>query len=139
MFPGAVPRTFVGSVLLGTLARPAAYLANYLGAISSKADLQVVSEPLTFATHLSAVDLIGPIVRLVLATYNVLGFSLLRRAVSRRYGGATGVLFVLLTCTQFHLPFWMGRTLPNMFALLPGEFAFVHIVLTKAKLQRLND
>ena len=46
VFPGAVPRTFVGSVLLGTLARPAAYLANYLGAISSKADLQVVSEPL---------------------------------------------------------------------------------------------
>lgn len=54
-----------------------------------------------------------------------MGFSLLRRSVSRRYGGAAGVLFVLITCTQFHVPFWMGRTLPNMFALLPGMYCIV--------------
>ncbi|KAI0094379.1 Alg9-like mannosyltransferase family-domain-containing protein [Irpex rosettiformis] len=104
VFPGAVPRTFVGSVVLGFLSRPAAFFASHLGAISTKADLQVV-------------------IRLVLAVYNVIGFSLLRRAVSRRYGGAAGVLFVLITCTQFHLPFWMSRTLPNMFALLPVNVA----------------
>ncbi|KAI0347804.1 hypothetical protein BDW22DRAFT_1365043 [Trametopsis cervina] len=104
VFPGAVPRTFIGSVLLGFLSSPAAYVAHQLGIVSSKADLQVV-------------------IRLVLAACNVLGFSLLRRAVSRRYGGPTGVLFVLFTCTQFHIPFWMGRTLPNMFALLPVNVA----------------
>ena len=59
---------------------------------------------------------------MVLASANAVGLIALRRAVSRRFGRPTGFMFVLLTITQFHLPFWMGRTLPNMFALLPGVF-----------------
>ncbi|KAG2018344.1 alpha-1,6-mannosyltransferase subunit [Coprinopsis cinerea AmutBmut pab1-1] len=55
--------------------------------------------------------------RLVLATTNALGLCLIRRAVSQRFGRLTGLFFAVLTCTQFHLPFWMGRTVPNMFAL----------------------
>lgn len=51
---------------------------------------------------------------------NAAGLCLLRRAVSRRFGRPTGFLYTLLTISQFHVPFWMGRTLPNMFALLPG-------------------
>ena len=58
--------------------------------------------------------------RLVLAALNVFGLCVLRRAVSRRFGFRTGVFFALLSTSQFHLPFWIGRTLPNMFALLPG-------------------
>ena len=61
-------------------------------------------------------------VRMVLASANAVGLIALRRGVSRRFGRPTGFMFVLLTITQFHLPFWMGRTLPNMFALLPGVF-----------------
>src|ERR1700722_6278458 len=61
-------------------------------------------------------------VRLVLATANTLGLCLLRRSVSRRFGHLADVLFFLLTCSQFHVPFWMGRTLPNMFAFLPGTY-----------------
>ncbi|KAI0925707.1 hypothetical protein AcV5_008372 [Taiwanofungus camphoratus] len=52
----------------------------------------------------------------------------MRRAISRRFGGPTSVLFVLLTCTQFHLPFWMGRTLPNMFALFPVNLGLYMLV-----------
>ncbi|OJA08470.1 hypothetical protein AZE42_02833 [Rhizopogon vesiculosus] len=63
-------------------------------------------------------------VRLVLATLNAIGFMLVRRAVSRRFGRPTGLMYVLLTCSQFHLPFWMGRTLPNMFALFPVNLSF---------------
>ena len=60
---------------------------------------------------------------MVLASANAMGLVLLRRAVTRRFGQLAGFMFVLLSITQFHLPFWMGRTLPNMFALLPGKSA----------------
>ncbi|KAG0708123.1 glycosyltransferase family 22 protein [Suillus ampliporus] len=105
IFPGVVPRTFIGSILLAWLTSPVAYVAGHWGLLSTKLDLQIT-------------------VRLVLATLNALGFMLIRRAVSRRFGRPTGLMYVLLTCSQFHLPFWMGRTLPNMFALFPVNLAF---------------
>lgn len=105
VFPGAVPRTFIGSILLAWLASPIAYIASQWGLLSTKLDLQTA-------------------VRLVLATLNAGGFMLIRRAVCRRFGRPTGLMYVLLTCSQFHLPFWMGRTLPNMFALFPVNIAF---------------
>lgn len=63
-------------------------------------------------------------VRLVLATCNVIGFAYWRRSLADRYGRRASFLFVLLTISQFHVPFWIGRTLPNMFALLPGMLAW---------------
>jgi hypothetical protein len=59
-------------------------------------------------------------VRLILATCNAVALVVFRRAVSTRFGCRTASIFTLLTCTQFHLLFWMGRTLPNMFALPLG-------------------
>ena len=59
---------------------------------------------------------------MVLASANAIGLCMIRRAVSKRFGRVMGMMFALLSCTQFHLPFWMGRTLPNMFALFPGTF-----------------
>ena len=95
VFPGAVPRTFIGSVLLAWLSTPAIRVADALGLLSSKADLQVVGTRPSSQFDVSYSET----VRLVLATCNVLGFSYIRRSVSRRYGGIAGVLFVLLTVT----------------------------------------
>ncbi|KAF8343590.1 glycosyltransferase family 22 protein [Amanita rubescens] len=109
IFPGAVPRTFVGSVLLAWISTPVIMWWNKMGLVSTKFDLQIA-------------------IRLTLATLNASGLCYLRRAVSRRFSHRAGVLFVLLTCSQFHLPFWMGRTLPNMFALLPVNIAISHVI-----------
>ncbi|KAI0309435.1 GPI mannosyltransferase, partial [Amylostereum chailletii] len=112
-FSGAVPRSFVGSLALAALSTPVLHLATTFAYISSKLDVQII-------------------LRLVLATINALALCLIRRAVSRRYGRPTGLLFTLLTCTQFHLPFWMGRTLPNMFALFPVNIA-TYLLLDREK------
>ncbi|OSC97695.1 glycosyltransferase family 22 protein [Trametes coccinea BRFM310] len=109
VFPGAVPRTFIGSVLLAWISRIALAIASKLTPFHDKVDIQVM-------------------VRLMLAGFNASGLCLLRRAISRRFGGPTSVLFVILTLTQFHLLFWMGRTLPNMFALIPANLALYMLV-----------
>ncbi|KAF9463957.1 Alg9-like mannosyltransferase family-domain-containing protein [Collybia nuda] len=103
-FPGAVPRTFIGSVLLAWLSTSIIQLANWRRVLTGKANMQII-------------------IRLVLAGANATALCFLRRAVSRRFGRLTGLFFTLFTCSQFHVPFWMGRTLPNMFALIPVNFA----------------
>ncbi|KAH0832984.1 glycosyltransferase family 22 protein [Lanmaoa asiatica] len=108
VFPGAIPRTFAGSILLSWLTAPLIHAAIALSVIPSKVDLQLAS------------------VRLMLASLNAFALSLVRRAVSTRFGRQTSWWYALLTCSQFHLPFWMGRTLPNMFALVPGILPLVN-------------
>lgn len=44
--------------------------------------------------------------------------ALLQRAVRRRFGATAAAAFVLLTALQFHLPFYLSRTLPNVLAML---------------------
>ncbi|KAI6129890.1 glycosyltransferase family 22 protein [Pisolithus croceorrhizus] len=105
IFPGAVPRTFVGSILLGWLTKPVASLGISLGLVTSKMDLQIT-------------------LRLVLASLNSFCLILIRHAVSKRFGRLTSWLFSLLTLSQFHFLFWMSRTLPNMFALIPVNLAY---------------
>ncbi|KAG7089167.1 hypothetical protein E1B28_010872 [Marasmius oreades] len=111
-FPGAVPRTFIGSIILAWASSPVIRSAQSLGLLSSKFDMQIIA-------------------RLVLASSNALGLCCIRHAVSRRFGRLTGLLFTLITISQFHIPFWMGRTLPNMFALLPVNLA-TYLLLDRA-------
>ncbi|KAH8112732.1 alpha-1,6-mannosyltransferase subunit [Phellopilus nigrolimitatus] len=71
-FPGAVPRSFLGSVLLAWCTAPDIRLFKYFDAISTKSDLLIC-------------------VRLVLATLNAIGLCILRRAVSKRFGFSTAL------------------------------------------------
>ncbi|KAI0787329.1 hypothetical protein C8Q74DRAFT_1455380 [Fomes fomentarius] len=107
--PGAVTRLFVGSVLLAWRTWASLRIGSWLVIFSDKFDVQVL-------------------LRIALGSWNATGLCMLRRAVSRRFGRPTSILFVLLTITQFHLPFWMSRTLPNMFALLSANIALYHLV-----------
>lgn len=102
-FPGVVPRSFLGALGLASLTSPVAAVAWALGLPKLVAQF---------------------------AMRNVLGgvlwysFRQFRIAVSERFGNDAGQWLVLVTCTQFHLPFYMSRTLPNVFALAVVLWAF---------------
>ena len=106
-FPGVVPRTFVGSLLLSLLSLPLYYVADNTAWLTGQA-----------AAVRGQV-----IVRAVLGFVLFLCHRAFSRAVSRRFGGSAasgvdvGCLVSLLTALQFHLPFYMSRTLPNTFGL----------------------
>ena len=44
----------------------------------------------------------------------------------QRFGANVRIWFLLLSVTQFHVPFYAGRTLPNFMALPFGELTLAH-------------
>ena len=54
IFPGAVPRTFIGSVLLAWASTPIIRIAAGLDLIDSKIDLQVIGEQYTVSRSFSS-------------------------------------------------------------------------------------
>ena len=55
--------------------------------------------------------------RAILGLLGWLAFRRLRRAVGFRLGRDVGACFSLVCASQFHLPFYLSRPLPNTFAL----------------------
>lgn len=96
-FAGAVPRSLIPPTLLAILSTPVLELANRCGAIGDGLDAQTI-------------------IRLVLAFTSALALLFLASRVRSTYGGRTARYLLLLSATQFHVPFWAGRTVPNMLA-----------------------
>ena len=96
-FPGVVPRTFIGPIFLAALSYPC------------KTVLIILLFPKIFAQYL---------IRGVMGVCSWLSFMAFRDSVSHRFGQRAGVLTCLLASFQFHIPFYMSRTLPNTFALI---------------------
>lgn len=95
-FPGAVPRTFLGSVVLAGLSQP--FLALTKGKYGQF------------------------IVRAVLGLFNAYALIRFKGQVERAFGRITSRWFVLLLASQFHVLFYASRTLPNMFAFPFSRF-----------------
>ncbi|KAI2028765.1 alpha-1,6- mannosyltransferase [Ophidiomyces ophidiicola] len=96
-FPGAVPRTFVGAVVLAGVARPFIWL-------NAKLQSQLL-------------------VRGILGALNAVSLIAYARAVKRAFGREAGVWYTLLQASQFHVIYYASRTLPNMFAFGITTFA----------------
>ncbi|PGG95223.1 hypothetical protein AJ79_10181 [Helicocarpus griseus UAMH5409] len=89
-FPGAVPRTFVGALVVAGIARPFIWL-------NSQVDRQLL-------------------VRGVLGCFNALALISYARGVRRAFGRDVAVWYTLFQASQFHVIYYASRTLPNMFA-----------------------
>jgi alpha-1,6-mannosyltransferase len=93
-FPGVVPRTFIGPLVLATLSSPLF---------------------LFWKGHTDKI-LTLYLVRVVLGFLNSFAISKFRKFLSNKFGYDVSIIFIVLTCSQFHLLFYISRTLPNSFA-----------------------
>lgn len=106
-FPGAVPRTFVGPLLLAGGAMPC-------------------------ASFLSSPDQLQLLVRAILGLINAGALWSLKYAVETAYGTAAGRWYILLQASQFHVMFYASRTLPNMLAFPLVMLAQRNLILSKS-------
>jgi len=90
-FPGVVPRSFVGALVLAALSKPASLFLSGLA--------------------------LQRAVRAMLGGLLCLAYFQFECGVKARFGIRVATLTTLLLLVQFHLPFYMSRTLPNTFAL----------------------
>ena len=102
-FPGVVPRTFLGPLIISWLSWPLTSLSALVFP-GSKFLLQVL-------------------VRLVLGSLVVTALIFFKSSVRARFGREVSVWLGLLTASQFHLMFYSSRLLPNTLALVPVLFS----------------
>ncbi|CEP12404.1 hypothetical protein [Parasitella parasitica] len=93
LFPGVVPRTFVGASLLSLFAWPLIQIAQL-----SSIDQQVL-------------------IRVILSAFVVLTLGKFASGVKSLFGPTVANVTIMLVICQFHLVFWSSRTLPNTLAL----------------------
>lgn len=106
-FPGVVPRTFLGPIVLSLFVTP--FRLVYKGI-----------KPLVLFSA----------VRLVLAAMSIASLLSIRSALSYRHGHIVGYFFTLITACQFHIPFYAGRPLANTFALIFTNLSLSHRIRT---------
>ena len=108
-FPGVVPRTFLGSIILALVSWPCHLAIKALHGIQIVPDIKILYLYL---------------VRSALGVCSWLSFTTFSDSVAYRFGIGAGRMTCILTAFQFHLPFYMSRTLPNSFALIGCLLAY---------------
>mmetsp|Transcript_20063 Transcript_20063/g.55229 ORF Transcript_20063/g.55229 Transcript_20063/m.55229 type:complete len:489 (-) Transcript_20063:298-1764(-) len=102
-FAGSVPRTFLGALAAAAVASPAVALG---------------APPLWTLYS----------VRLAVGSASVMAHARFRAAVGTQWGIVEARCLAVITAVQFHLPFYMSRTLPNTFALMLANVAYAEAV-----------
>ncbi|VAH50161.1 unnamed protein product [Triticum turgidum subsp. durum] len=102
-FPGVVPRTFIGALIIAILSSPAVLI------------MRVFHVPKIYSLLA---------VRLVLGYAILTTLRLFRVEVKRKFGRHVEAFFVVLTAIQFHVLFYSTRPLPNILALALVNLAY---------------
>ncbi|XP_047033738.1 dol-P-Man:Man(7)GlcNAc(2)-PP-Dol alpha-1,6-mannosyltransferase [Helicoverpa zea] len=95
-FPGVVPRTFIGPLVISAFSAPVVSFFHLTGI--NKFWMQYV-------------------VRLVLALTVIGAWARLRNALLKQFGSTYAWWYTLITVTQYHFMFYMSRPLPNIMVL----------------------
>ncbi|KAE8221779.1 hypothetical protein CF319_g4910 [Tilletia indica] len=104
IFPGAVPRSFIGPLILAFITYPLAVIGQAVGVVRTSADVQTVMRcALVLLTTKS------------LASFANALFT--PPKLTRREAGIHRACFDVITALQFHFLFWASRTTPNSIAL----------------------
>uniref|UniRef100_A0A2H1VNH9 Mannosyltransferase n=1 Tax=Spodoptera frugiperda TaxID=7108 RepID=A0A2H1VNH9_SPOFR len=111
-FPGVVPRTFIGPLVIAFLSAPVVSFFQLTGI--HKFWMQYV-------------------VRLMLAASVIGAWTRLRNALLKQFGSTYAWWFTLITVTQYHFMFYMSRPLPNIMVLPLVLLAFEGWVSGKHK------
>ncbi|XP_050411946.1 dol-P-Man:Man(7)GlcNAc(2)-PP-Dol alpha-1,6-mannosyltransferase [Patella vulgata] len=101
-FPGVVPRSFLGPLVISFLSAPMVTLSQNL--YLDKFFCQYI-------------------VRFWLGMVVAVGFISFTRAVGTKFGKGVKLWLIICSLTQFHFVFYMSRPLPNVFALALVLFA----------------
>ncbi|CAK9442386.1 uncharacterized protein LODBEIA_P61290 [Lodderomyces beijingensis] len=120
-FPGVVPRTFVGSLVLAALATPAVFISSLFGRDLLHGDQSRLQS----------------LVRGILGLLNVFMLMRLRDAANKvtfrdkrsKIKGVVGFWFSVLLFSQFHLLYYSSRTLPNFIALPLVSYALSKLMV----------
>jgi alpha-1,6-mannosyltransferase len=120
-FPGAVPRTFAGAVVLSSLSAPFTW-------VNQDVNGQFAGE--FFFPKRSHVmpDLRCVSARAILGLFNALSLLSFARGMSRAAGKAAATWYVLFQASQFHVIYYASRTLSNMFAFGMTTFALAALL-----------
>lgn len=122
IFPGAVPRSFVGPLLLAALSYPFLLFWRIAGLVKTSADAQVVVRLCLAATNVTSIAYFCQ-QTFALASSAGNGDGPSRSENERRQA----VLFLIVTAAQFHFAFWASRTIPNSLALPLVTVAFATV------------
>ncbi|XP_063831409.1 dol-P-Man:Man(7)GlcNAc(2)-PP-Dol alpha-1,6-mannosyltransferase [Ostrinia nubilalis] len=95
-FPGVVPRTFIGPLVVAVFSAPVGALLHITGI--NKFWMQYV-------------------VRLSLALSVIVTWSRLRNSLQKQFGNTFTWWYTIVTVTQYHFMFYMSRPLPNIMVL----------------------
>ncbi|ROT65880.1 putative Dol-P-Man:Man(7)GlcNAc(2)-PP-Dol alpha-1,6-mannosyltransferase isoform X1 [Penaeus vannamei] len=118
-FPGVVPRTFVGPLVVSAIAYPIVAIIKLLGLSKFLAQY---------------------IVRGVLGLLVILAWRRFRKQLQESFGPSVTFWFTLITASQFHFMYYLSRPLPNTFALaIASKGLWRCITMIFQKLNNLGD